>query len=96
VATNTITVLMPHTEREGALKGKAPRLFDLKGKRIGFLDNLIWTSTKTTFQEFEQVLRSEYGIAEAVHEAKSSQQAPASELEAFAKRVDAAIVGMAN
>ncbi len=93
--TGKMYILMPHAEPEkgGEL---APRLTALKGKTIGFVDNVIWSSTKITFQEFEAGLRELHGIKGAVYMDVPSTGTDRRGMEEFAAKVDCAILGLAN
>ena len=92
----TIRVLMPYAEQNQDVIGKAPRLDTLEGKTVGFLNNGIWASTKTTFEQFELGLRERYGIAGAKHLGIPSLGANRDDLQALAEQVDAAVVALAN
>ena len=54
----------------------APRLDTLEGKTVGFISNGK-EGTKGFFRHLEQILKSDYGVAEVVFRTKSNYSAPA-------------------
>jgi hypothetical protein len=72
----TITVLDPTAEGPAAAAEPAPPLPTLQGARIGILDN--GKIRVDRFCDFvEEVLRSQYGVADVVRRRKPNASAPA-------------------
>lgn len=96
-----VTILLPHGEPDGVRTKLAPRLASLEGKRIGFLDNVLWRSMHTLVDELSKVLSSEYGVAATVtiYQDPSKGSLPKRYLEQLndlSKRVDAVVAGLGN
>ena len=94
--TRRITILMPNAEDQEADNRLTPRLANLEGKTVGFVDNMVWTSTKIAFGEIERTMREEYGLKGAVYLDMHGQVDGREKLTALVDQVDAAIVALAN
>lgn len=92
---------LPEIEFVAHAKAFAPRLADLRGARIAFVDG--WGERLPdgsygmypTMVELEKLLRSEYGIGEITWHRKDSVSRPVTDqvLAGIAKEVDAVING---
>ncbi len=91
-----LTILLPGNPEKTGSAGLAHRPLDLKGKVVGLVDNVVWTSTKMTFQELDTVLKKEYGAAGTVYAPVNVLGATDQELKDLAQKVDVAIVGLGN
>jgi hypothetical protein len=96
-----VKLRLPEIEFVARAKEFAPRLRDLHGARIGFVDG--WgqrlpdgsIAMYPTMVELEKLLRSEYGIGEIVWHRKDSVSRPVADqvLDGISKEVDAVING---
>lgn len=89
-------VLDPTSEAEPVATTLAPRLQDLAGKTVGIISNGK-EGTRGFFRHLDEMLRSEFGVAEVVHRIKSNYSAPAeAAIMAEAAGWDAAVSGLGD
>ena len=89
-------VLDPTSEAEAAETALAPRLTSLAGKTVGFISNGK-EGTRGFFRHLEDMLRTEFGVANVVHRVKSNYSAPAdAAIMADAASWDAAVTGLGD
>ena len=95
-----VTILLPHGEVKAAESRLSKRLSSLEGKRVGFIDNVLWQSMHVLVDELDRVLTSEYGVEKTevlkTHANWSNPDQYRAQLEEFGERVDAVISGMGN
>jgi hypothetical protein len=91
-----LQVLDPTNEAIPAVGQPAPRLYTLAGKTIGIISNGK-EGTKSFFAHLDQMLRSEFGVADVVTRVKSNYSAPADpHIAAEIPRWDAVISGIGD
>lgn len=89
-------VLDPTSEAEAAEMALAPRIGDLVGRTVGVISNGK-EGTRGFFRHLDEMLRSEFGVAEVVHRIKSNYSAPAdAAIMAEAATWDAAVTGLGD
>lgn len=90
-------ILMPHSEAPPESDGLlAPRLADLQGATIGFVNNS-WRCMDILSDELQSLLRGRYGVGDIVEERISAAQTlPQDRLAEMASRCDAVVVGIGN
>ena len=96
-----VTILLPHGELKTTADNRlSKRLSSLEGKRIGFIDNMLWQSMHVLVDELDQVLTSEYGIGKtevlSTHANWSQPDEFRAQIEEFGISVDAVISGLGN
>lgn len=89
---NKWKLLNPVGEVELVDMGLAPRLSDLNGKVIGFLDNSKWNA-KPLLYRMEELLRERYNLGVAVHSRKIRASGGSPEMDKLEK-CDAVISGI--
>ena len=100
MATSTrrkMTLVDPTTEPVVPEFAGAPRLVDLKNKRIGVIDDSK-VNAKEWLKELTDILDARYGIASIKYHAKPSASKPADPaiVEELAKECDYVIVGVGD
>jgi hypothetical protein len=100
MATSTrrrMTLVDPTTEPVVPEFAGAPRLVDLKNKRIGIIDDSK-VNAKEWLKELTDILDARYGIASIKYHAKPSASKPADPaiVEELAKECDYVIVGVGD
>ncbi len=89
-------LLTPVAERPKTTARLAPRLDDLTGKTVGFIDNG-WWSMRLLFDMLEVDLKERHGVARVIRQDKSkSSPVPRPQLEALAKECDAVVTALGN
>ena len=92
----TFRVLDPTPGTAPPVGRLAPRLDTLEGKTVGFISNGK-EGTKGFFRHLEQILKSDYGVAEVVFRTKSNYSAPADpHIADEIKTWDAAVSGLGD
>lgn len=95
-----VTILLPHGEVKATESRLSKRVSGLAGKRVGFIDNVLWQSMHVLVDELDRVLTSEYGVEKtevlSTHANWSHPDEFRAQLEGFGERVDAVISGMGN
>ena len=92
-----ITVLSPEGVSRAATKGMPALPVDLRGLRIGFLDN-----TKSNFgllaSEIGALLKERFGVKDVVYKKKAnaSTAAPSETIESMARECDVVFAGSAD
>lgn len=91
-----IRVLDPTNEARLEAAALAPRLLDLRGKRIGIISNGK-EGAKGYFRHLETMMKSELGAAEVVTRIKSNYSAPAdAHIVAEIRQWDAVVSGIGD
>ena len=91
------TLVDPTTRPTAAAFTDAPRLIDLRGKRVGLIDDSK-PNGKELLEELADLLKARYGVAEVMYHRKPSASKPA-DPEAIArmgKECDYAIVAIGD
>lgn len=74
----------------------APAVYELKGKRLAFLNNG-WMSMTKIGQRIEGPLKAKYGVSEMIYyDVPRNMEPSGGLLDQVARECDVAIVGMAN
>ena len=87
----------PITEPSVASFAGVPRLVDLRGKRLGLVDDSK-TNAKELLEDLTDLLKSKYGVADVMYHRKPSASKPADPeaLARMAKECDYAIVAIGD
>ena len=93
----TIRIHNPEAQPRVAEGRGAPPLSDLRGKRVGFVDNG-WRSFGTMIQRLQDLLRERAGVVECVAYRKPWLPRPLEEhaFQDLVRRCDAVVVGLGN
>ena len=93
-----LTILSPVALGPSEARPMTPRLSSLRGKRLGIRIDRAWQSWRHAAQQIAELARVELGVAEVVvFDPETRIGKPEEESEkvvAFARQVDAAIVGL--
>lgn len=89
-------LLSPVAEQSRSGLTLAPRMLDLRGKTIGFVDNG-WWCLDVLYRDFDMQLREVYGVTRTIrkHKATSHATSPAN-FEELAKECHGIICGLGN
>ena len=96
-----ITILLPHGEPDETDSKLAERLPELRGKKVGFVDNELWRSMHILVDELGDVLKRDHGVTETetIFLSPAAGALPKKyrdALESLATRVDAVVTGLGN
>jgi hypothetical protein len=95
---DTIEILSPVSLGAAEARPLSPRLSSLRGKRLGIRRDHAWRSFEIFADELGRLARSELGVAEVVmFDPESRIGTPEQESDKvidFARRIDAAVVGL--
>jgi hypothetical protein len=95
---DTIEILSPVSLGAAEARALSPRLSSLRGKRLGIRRDHAWRSFEIFADELGRLARSELGVAEVVmFDPESRIGTPEQESDKvvdFARRIDAAVVGL--
>lgn len=109
MAGQMVAILSPAAAPTKAIQKLSDRVSTLKGKSVGIYDNFLWANFGRFADRLEELLKNEMGVSQVVRlrgvtptsaKTQGKGMTPGkvhvsdAELNAFAERVDTAIVGL--